>query len=118
MTLYYSSEVSHCTRGRSIPAFTRWSRRLRLLGNRKIPDEHARLYRTSADSTVHPRRHQWSRHRDQTSSERAGGYPDKSTGGGRPAGLSQGDGQMGVWFGDQGARIPFNQLSSVLFVVI
>ena len=67
------------------------------------------MHRTSSDSTPHPRRHQWSRHKDQTSSERPGGYPDKSKGGGRPAGRSQGGGQSGVWSGDQGARIPFNK---------
>ena len=75
----------------------------------RSPMERARMHRTSANSTAHPRIHQWSRHLDQTSSERAGGYPDKNKGGGRPAGLSQGGGQRGVWSGDQGARIPFNK---------
>ena len=71
--------------------------------------ECARMHRTSADSTVHPRLHQWSRHQDQTSSERAGGYPDKSKSGVRPAGLSQGGGHRGVWSGNLGACIPFNK---------
>ena len=71
--------------------------------------ERARIHRTSTDSTAHPRRHLWSRHQDRTSLERASGYTDKSKGGGRPAGLSQGGGQRGVWSGDQGARIPFKK---------
>ena len=54
----------------------------------RSPIERARMHRTSANSTAHPKRHQWSRHQDQTSSERAGGYPYKSKGGGRLAGLS------------------------------
>ena len=88
LTVYYSSEVCHTLCGKEYSSIHKMVDEMEAAWELRYPMEHTRMHRTSANSTTHPRRHQWSRHQDQTSSERAGGYPDKSKGGDRPAGLS------------------------------
>ena len=95
LTRYYSSEVCHNLRGKEYSSIHQMTDKMEAAWETRSPMECARMHRTSADSTAHPRRHQWSRQQDQTSSERAGGYPDKSKGGSWPAGLSRGGGGRG-----------------------
>ena len=84
LTHYYSPEVCHSLRSKDYDSVQQMVDELEAAWESKSPVERSRMHRHPSDWTPSYKKQQWNRPKDTASTDRRGGYPNRSRGGGKP----------------------------------